>query len=484
MVIAMKKTHTYTLPSAKEARKRFRGKTPYVDFAQRENLGNIGRGRTYLLSTYGCQGNEADSETIRGILEELGFESTDDERRADLILLNTCAVRESAENRVFGELGRLKQYKRTNPDLILGVAGCMPQDESVTDRILKRYPYVDLVFGTHNIHRLPELLEDAILNKERVIEVLSEEGRLVENLPKRRFHSAKAYVNIMFGCDEFCTYCIVPYTRGRERSRDPGYIIEEIRDLKEAGYQEVTLLGQNVNAYGRDFQTRKYSFADLLEDIAALKIPRLRFTTSHPNDFDDATIAAIARHENIMPHVHLPVQSGSDRILKRMNRKYTKESFLSLTTRLRRAVPSISLTTDIIVGFPGEREEDFQETLDLFEKAGFEGAFTFVFSPRRGTPAASYADETSKEEKKERLMRLNEYVNAAYLKGHERFEGEDVSVLVDGPSKQDEGMLSGYTPHHKLVHFPGDASLVGRIVTVRINEVRSFFMKGEHLEDT
>jgi tRNA-2-methylthio-N6-dimethylallyladenosine synthase len=354
----------------------------------------------------------------------------------------------------------------------------MPQEERVVELILKKYPYIDLVFGTHNIYRLGEFLYNAYFNKERVIEVLSEEGNIIEGMPSKRDHDRKAWVNIMFGCDEFCTYCIVPYTRGTERSRLPEDIIEEVRGLSEQGYQEVTLLGQNVNAYGKDLTSISYTFADLLLDLNKINIPRIRFTTSHPRDLDDRTIEAMAKGGNIMPHLHLPVQSGSNTILKRMNRKYTKESYLEKIKKLRELIPDISLTTDIIVGFPGETEEDFLETLDLVRKAGFEGAFTFVFSPREGTPAATYEDDIDYEIKKKRLYTLNSLINEGYLLGNKRFEGKTCKVLVDGVSQKNPKLLSGYTEHYKLVNFPGDKDLIGKIVDVKIEKAYTWHLKG------
>jgi tRNA-2-methylthio-N6-dimethylallyladenosine synthase len=307
--------------------------------------------------------------------------------------------------------------------------------------------------------------------------VFSEEGKIVEGIPTKRAHDRKAWVNIMYGCDEFCTYCIVPYTRGRERSRNPEDILNEVRELAEQGYQEVTLLGQNVNAYGKDLE-RDYSFADLLNDLRGIPIPRVRFTTSHPHDLDDATIYALGRGGNLMPHLHLPVQSGSDRILKKMNRKYTAAEYLEKIRKLREHVPGISITTDIIVGFPGETEEDFQATLDLLRKAEFEGAFTFIFSPREGTPAAKYQDDLDPAVKKERLLTLNELVNEGYLRGNKRFEGKIVKVLVDGPSDKDPGLLTGYTEHNKLVNFPGSKDLIGKIVDVKIEKAYTWHLRG------
>jgi len=470
----------FVKPSIKDARKRKHKETPVINFDEHFNIKGLGKGKHYHIETYGCQGNEADTETIRGILEALEFTWTDKLEDADMIILNTCAIRENAENRVFGELGRLKKYKRNNPDLILGVAGCMSQEEDVVERILKKVQHVDLVFGTHNIYKLPEYLETVILSKERVIEVFSEEGSIVENMPKIREHTKKAWVNIMFGCDEFCTYCIVPYTRGKERSRDPQNIIQEVQELVENGYQEVTLLGQNVNSYGRDFLDRDYTFGDLLEDLSKLAIPRIRFTTSHPKDFDVKTIQMIAQKNNLMPYIHLPVQSGSTEVLKRMNRKYTKESYLKLVEQIYQYIPDASITTDIIVGFPGETREQFEATLDLVKQCKFEGAYTFIYSAREGTPAALYEDNIDASEKKARLLELNKVVNDGYLIGNQRFEGTIQKVLVDGESKHDPNVLAGYTEHNKLVNFVGDKSLIGEIVEVKITTARTWHLQGEY----
>ena len=475
-------SHYFTRPSAQAARKRKTTTTPIIDFEAHINVRHLGVGKKYLIQTYGCQGNEADTENMRGILEQMGFEATTQETEADLIILNTCAIRENAENRVFGEIGRLKQYKKHHPDLILAVAGCMPQDESVVDRLLKNYPYVDIIFGTHNMHQLPYYLETAIHGKERVVEVYSIEGSIIENIPKRRENKIKAWVHIMFGCDEFCTYCIVPYTRGKERSRQPEAILDEVRQLANEGYQEVTLLGQNVNAYGRDFTDKDYTFANLLDDLRGTDMPRVRFMTSHPRDFDQATVDVLAKGGNLMPHIHLPVQSGSNKVLKKMNRKYTVETYLALVDAIYQAIPQASLTTDIIVGFPGETEEDFQATLEMVKRCRFEGAFTFIFSARANTPAANYSDETPMEEKKARLKRLNECINAGYLAGHQRFDGHTVEVLVDGESKHDDTVLAGYTQHNKLVNFKGPKSLIGARVPVNITEAKTWFLKGVYDE--
>ena len=321
------------------------------------------------------------------------------------------------------------------------------------------------------------------MGKERVIEVWSQEGEIIENMPRTRQGSIKAWVNIMYGCDEFCTYCIVPYTRGKERSRLPEDIIAEIQHLAAEGYQEVTLLGQNVNAYGKDFKDREYTFGDLLNDLNKIDVPRIRFTTSHPRDFDEKTIAALAKRGNLVEHIHLPVQSGNNEVLKRMNRKYTREMYLQLVRDLKAAIPGVSITTDIIVGFPGETEEQFQDTLSLVEEVGYEGAFTFIFSPREGTPAARMEDNVSEADKKDRLNRLNEAINRGFRAGNKRFEGQIVDVLVEGTSKNDDTMLAGYTRHNKLVNFKGDASKIGQIVNVKITEAKTWHLAGEMVND-
>ncbi len=475
------KISKFIVPSLKDARKRLTKNTNHIHFKLDEKYLGIGDGKFYHLKTYGCQGNLADSEKISGILESVGYKKTDSDEKADLIIFNTCAIRENAENRVFGELGRIKSLKKSNPQLIMGLCGCMAQEEKVVDLIKKKYPQVDIVFGTHNIHNLPEYLENCYSNQGRVFEVYSIEGDIVEDVPVRRDHNKKAWVNIMYGCDEFCTYCIVPYTRGKERSRLPEDIIKEVEQLANEGYIEITLLGQNVNAYGKDFTDRNYTFADLLKDLNNTNIKRIRFTTSHPRDLDDATIEAMARGGNIMPHLHLPVQSGSNEILKKMNRKYTKEEYLEKIEKLKKAIPGISITTDIIVAFPGESEEDFNETLDLVRKAAFEGAYTFIFSPREGTPAAKLEDNLSKEVKKERLLTLNKLINEGYAKGNKRFEGEIVEVLVEGFSDKKD-TLTGYTPNNKLVNFVGKEELIGTLVNVKIEKAFSWHLRGKLVE--
>lgn len=435
-------------------------------------------GKTYHIITYGCQANERDTETLNGILELLGYQVSDDVETADLILLNTCAIRENAEQKVFGKIGEIKRLKRENPNLIFGMCGCMAQEEVIVNEILAKYPHVDLVFGTHNINNLPTLLMEALQSKETIVDVLSQEGDVFENLPTRRNNKIKAWVNIMYGCDKFCTYCIVPYTRGRERSRLMENILSEVRELKEAGYQEITLLGQNVNAYGKDL-TNDDNFAKLLEECAKIGIPRIRFMTSHPWDFTDEMIDVIAKYDNIMPFIHLPVQSGNNEILKIMNRQYTREEYLVLYDKIKAKKTNVSFSTDIIVGFPNETEAQFEETLSLASHCQYDNAFTFVYSPRKGTPAARMKDNVPLKEKQERLQRLNEVVNEYMQKQNERFAEAIVEVLVDGPSKKNSSILAGYTPHNKLVNFAGNSSLIGKIVKVKITEVKTWSLNGE-----
>ncbi|MFA5542346.1 MAG: tRNA (N6-isopentenyl adenosine(37)-C2)-methylthiotransferase MiaB [Bacilli bacterium] len=468
----------YFAPSIKDARKRLQKTTNTIAYNLDEELIGIGIDKTYSIKTYGCQGNLADSEKIAGIMEELGYTLSDDENDADVIFFNTCAIRDNAEQRVFGELGRIKSIKTERPNSLIVLCGCMPQEEATVEKVRKTYDQVDIMFGTHNIHKLPEYLKEAYLTKEKIIEVMSFEGDIIENVPMKRAHNVKAWVNIMYGCDEFCTYCIVPYTRGKERSRSPEDIIREVKDLANKGYMEVTLLGQNVNAYGKDFTDSNYSFADLLNDLNKVDIPRIRFTTSHPRDLDTATILAMAKGGNIMPHLHLPVQSGSNTVLKRMNRKYTKESYIDKINELKKHVPDISITTDIIVGFPGETDDDFEETLNLVKEVDYEGAFTFIFSPREGTPASKFEDNTPNDVKKQRLQTLNKLVNEGYAKGNKRFEGRVVEVLVDGVSSKNEAILTGYTSHNKVVNFEGTKNLIGKIVEVKIEKAYSWHLKG------
>ncbi len=469
-------------PNLRDARKRSKGHAKTIEYIADKDIKDLGVGKKYLIQTHGCQANEADTEVIRGMLEAQGFEKTNKIEDTDLILINTCAIREKAENKVFGELGRLKSFKRINPNLIIAVAGCMPQEEATVERILSTYKHVDIVFGTHNISKFLNYLYFVMKEHKKMIEVFSEQGSIIEHLPQARDHRFKAWVNIMYGCDEFCTYCIVPYTRGKERSRSKEYIIDEVKELIAKGYKEITLLGQNVNSYGLDFEDNSYSFADLLEELSDFPIERIKFTTSHPKDLSDEAIDVVSRKPNLMPFIHLPVQSGSNPVLKKMNRKYTKEQYLDLVGRIYKKIPNVSLTTDIIVGFPTETEADFQETLDLVRKAKFEGAYTFTYSRRTGTPAASYESDITEAMAKDRLHRLNDLVNEGYARGNKRFENEIVKVLVEGHSKTKSDVLSGYTENNKLVNFKGSDSLIGQIVKVKIIKSKTWSLDGELLD--
>ncbi|MEX2462307.1 MAG: tRNA (N6-isopentenyl adenosine(37)-C2)-methylthiotransferase MiaB [Paenibacillaceae bacterium] len=450
----------------------------HYDFAIPEELLNLGKGKFYQIMTYGCQMNEHDTETMMGIFETMGYQRTEDKLVADVILLNTCAVRENAEDKVFGELGHLKALKLQNPFLILGVCGCMSQEEAVVSRIMQKHPFVDLIFGTHNIHRLPHLLEEAYMCKEMVIEVWSKEGDIIENLPKKR-DGIKAWVNIMYGCDKFCTYCIVPYTRGKERSRRPEDVIAEVRDLARQGFKEIMLLGQNVNAYGKDFIDLTYTFATLMNDIRQIDIPRVRFTTSHPRDFDDDLIEVLSKRGNLMEHIHLPVQSGSTEVLKRMSRKYSREDYIILVAKIKKAIPDVVLTTDIIVGFPGETEEQFAETISLVNEIGFDFAFTYNYSPRSGTPAFEMEDNIPELVKKARLQRLNNAMNELSKRSNEKLRGQVVEVMVEGESKNNPDVLAGRTRTNKLVHFIGSKDLIGKEVAVKVTEAQTWIIKGE-----
>jgi tRNA-2-methylthio-N6-dimethylallyladenosine synthase len=473
----------YTAPSLKDAKRRGKEEVQYhKDFKIDEKFQGMGTGRKFLIRTYGCQMNEHDTEVMAGIFIQLGYEPTDDVKEANVILMNTCAIRENAENRVFGELGHLKPLKRENPDLLIGVCGCMSQEEAVVKKILKTYDQVDMIFGTHNIHRLPEILNEAYLSKEMVVEVWSKEGDIIENLPKVRKGHTKAWVNIMYGCDKFCTYCIVPYTRGKERSRLPEDIIQEVRSLAAQGYKEITLLGQNVNAYGKDFENRNYRLGNLMDDLRLIDIPRIRFTTSHPRDFDDHLIEVLAKKGNLVEHIHLPVQSGSSDMLKIMARKYTRESYLELVQKIRKAMPDVALTTDIIVGFPNETEEQFEETLSLYKEVGFEMAYTYVYSPREGTPAAKMKDNVPLEVKKDRLQRLNKVVNEYCAEALKKYDGQIVEVLVEGESKKNPEVLAGYTRKNKLVNFVAPKEVIGELVKVKITDTKTWSLQGEFIE--
>lgn len=478
------KNDKFVLPNLKIAQQRTMTKSNIEKelFNIPQEVLNLGINRSFYLRTYGCQANERDGETIAGILERLNFTQVDTPDEADLIILNTCAVRKNAEDKVLGELGSLKRLKKTNPDLMFVMCGCMAQEEEIISIILEKYPHVDLVFGTHNIHRLPQLLYQAMMNKERTIEVFSKEGDVIENLPVKRFGTHKAWVNIMYGCDKFCTYCIVPYTRGKERSRILDDIIDEIRELQRDGFKEVTLLGQNVNSYGKDLKA-DYDFASLLLEVAALGIERIRFTTSHPWDFSDAMIDVIAKYDNIMPFIHLPIQSGDNEMLKIMGRRYSVEEYKELYDKLKAKVKNCAFSTDIIVGFPNESEEQFQRTLDIVDYCQFDNAFTFIYSPREGTPAAKMEDNVAMEVKQDRLNRLMEKTNMYARKQNLKYVGKICNVLVDGPSKKNKEVYSGYTQQNKLVNFTTSKKLQpGDIVEVKILEAKTWSLRGEEVK--
>ena len=466
------------LPDFKEARTRDIRDYKTVEFKLDESIKNKYKGMTFHVKTYGCQMNEHDSENIKALLKSIGFEEVEDYEKADLVLLNTCSIRENAHNKAFGMLGRLKHLKEERPELLIGLCGCMAQEVSVVEEILKDYKFVNFVFGTHNMHELPNIIDKAIVENKQQIEVLSRESDLVEGLPVIRANNYKAYVNIIYGCNKFCTYCIVPYTRGRERSRQKEDILKEVEELVKDGYKEVTLLGQNVNAYGKDLYD-DYNLANLLEDVAKMGIPRVRFTTSHPWDFTDEMVEVIAKYPNIMPHVHLPVQSGSSKVLKLMGRRYTRESYLELFDKIKNTVPGVAISTDIIVGFPGESEEDFLETLSLVEYCKYDNAFTFIFSTRKGTPAEKLKDDTPLKEKEDRLQRLNEVVNKYFLENNKKLEGETLQVLVEGISSK-KGMYYGYSETNKLINFSSDKDLeIGSIVPVKITASKTWSLDGE-----
>lgn len=473
----------YILPNLKQAKVRTPSQTKFVldEYEIPEIAKNLGVGKKYFVRTYGCAANERDGETMGGLLEMMGYTKADDQMEADVILMNTCAIRQNAEEKVLGQLGALKLLKRTNPDLIFGVCGCMAQEEATVDLILKKYPQVDLIFGTHNIHRLPQLLANAILSKEKTVEVFSNQGEVIEHLPVSRNGKFKAFVNIMYGCDKFCTYCIVPYTRGKQRSRRVEDILEECNELVAQGYKEITLLGQNVNAYGKDLEN-PLTFAYLLEQVALTGIPRIRFSTSHPWDFEDAMIDVIAKYDNIMPAIHLPVQSGNSDVLKLMGRRYTREHYLTLVEKIKTKIPDVTFSTDIIVGFPNETEEQFLDTLSLVEQCQYDLAYTFVYSPRVGTPAASMEDNIPLEEKQARLQRLNERITYYSHLNNEKYQDQVVEVLVDGKSKKNDEVWSGYTRHNKLVNFTGNNIKPGDIVNVKITQVKSYSLDGIAIE--
>jgi len=468
------------MPNLKEARKRTTKEVQTKNYKINDENKKVLKDKTFFLKTYGCQMNEHDSENMKGLLKELGMKEVKDFEDADLIMLNTCSIRENAHNKVFGMLGRIKHLKQTKKDIVVGITGCMTQEEVVANEIKEKYKWMDFVLGTHNIHKLGDVVASSFKERHLTIEAPSIEGDIIESMPVERENKYKAYVNIMYGCDKFCTYCIVPYTRGKQRSRNKDDIIKEVKELKEQGYKEVTLLGQNVNAYGKDLNTN-YNMANLLEDIAKTNIERVRFMTSHPWDFTDEMIDIIAKYPNIMPSIHLPVQSGNTNILKLMGRRYTKEEYLTLFNKLKDKIKNVSISTDIIVGFPNETKEQFEDTIDLVNKCKFDLAYTFIFSKRVGTPAEKMKDEITLEEKEQRLYRLNDLINKYALENNKKLENQTVKVLVEAPSDK-EGYLMGYTDTNKLVNLKGPETILGQIVNVKINEAKTWSLNGEYVK--
>lgn len=458
----------------------------YIEMEKIENetyLKKTGKRKKVMITTYGCQMNEHDSEILLGMLERMEYIETNDVHEADLIIYNTCCVRENAELKVYGNLGHLKHMKEKNKDMRIVVCGCMMQQPHVVEEIKKKYAHVDLVFGTHNLHKFPQLLVNSNKSKKMIVDVWDEEGHIVEGLPSSRKYGLKAFVNIIYGCNNFCTYCIVPYTRGRERSRKSSDIVDEIKELVLNGTKEVTLLGQNVNSYGKTLD-EDIDFAGLLYKVNEIEgLERIRFMTSHPKDLSYRLIEAMRDCDKVCEHAHLPVQAGSTRLLKKMNRNYTKEKYLETVYALKKEIPDVSITTDFIVGFPGETEEDFEETLDLVRKVEYDTAFTFLYSIREGTPAAKYTDQVPDNVKHARFDRLVDTLNDIIAEKNSKLKGSILEVLVEGTSKTDENKFMGRTRTSKLVNFTGPKDCIGKLVKVKITEPRTFSLNGEFIEE-
>ncbi len=442
----------------------------------------LGRPLYFYSLAMGCQMNAHDSEKLEGMLSEMGYERTEEEKEADFIIYNTCCVRENAELKVYGKLGWLKHYKETkNPNAIIALCGCMMQQETVLATLRQKYRHVDIVFGTFNLYKLPELVATCMETGETVYDIWQEHQEVVEDLPAIRHFPYKASVNIMFGCNNFCSYCIVPYVRGRERSRTPEDILAEVRKLAADGVKEVMLLGQNVNSYGKNLEN-PVSFAELLRMVNEVEgIERIRFMTSHPKDLSDELIKAMAECDKVCKYLHLPVQSGSDEILKRMNRHYTKESYMELVRKAREAMPGITLSTDIIVGFPGETEEDFQETLDVIRQSRYSTAFTFIYSKRTGTPAATMENQVPEDVVKDRFDRMLDVLNPIVHEVHQEQVGKVMTVFAEETSKQDKSILTGRADNNMLVHFPGTEDLIGQMISVKIIDNKTFYLIGERI---
>ena len=442
-----------------------------------------GHTRRALTETYGCQQNENDTERIRGMLKEAGFEFTDESKKADVVIYNTCAVRENAEQKVFGRLGLLKPIKERRRNMVIGVCGCMVQQEHITEKIKKSHEHVDLVFGTHALYKMPELLWKAINSKKTVIDIEDSKGAIAEDIPIMREDAKKAWVSVMYGCNNFCTYCIVPYVRGRERSRTPEAVIAEVKELVAAGCSEISLLGQNVNSYGKDLDI-DIDFADLMRTVNDIEgVERIRFMTSHPKDLSDKLIETMAECDKVCKQLHLPFQAGSNKILKQMNRGYTKEEYLEKIAKVKKAIPNISLSTDVIVGFPTETNEDFEETLDVLRKVEYDNIFSFIYSRREGTPAAKLDFVLTDKEIHKNFDRLLEVQNAISLKKNKEYVGRIERILVDGASKTNPDVLAGRCDSSKIVNFKGDESLIGKYIDVRITEAHTWSLNGELVKE-
>lgn len=450
------------------------------DYVKRKSA-ELGRPMTFFTQTFGCQMNARDSEKLVGILERIGYVETDTED-ADFVIYNTCTVRENANNKVYGRLGILQNYKKKNPHMLIGLCGCMMQETVVVEKLKESYRFVDLIFGTHNIYKFAELIVTAMESDSMTIDIWKDTDQIVEDLPVERKYSFKSGVNIMFGCNNFCSYCIVPYVRGRERSREPKEIIREIEQLVADGVVEVMLLGQNVNSYGKNLK-EPVTFAQLLEEVEKIEgLERIRFMTSHPKDLSDELIEVMGRSKKICKHLHLPLQSGSSRILKIMNRRYDKEHYLELVDKIRAAVPDIALTTDIIVGFPGETEEDFEETMDVVRKVRYDSAFTFIYSKRTGTPAASMEEQVPEDVIKARFDRLLKEVQKISAEKAGALTGQTLPVLIEEQNEQDASLVTGRLSNNSVVHLPGTADMIGKILDVKLTECRGFYYLGERAD--
>ncbi len=457
-----------------ERQKQFRekAKLQVADLSAR-----LGRKPTCHVSTFGCQMNARDSEKLLGVLLEAGFEEIESED-ADFVIFNTCTVRDNADQRVFGRLGRISHFKKKNHDMKVAICGCMMQEQGNVDKVRGSYPFVDLIFGTHNLYRFPEYLSECLTSDHRIVDIWDGTQNIVEDLPVERKYSYKSGINISFGCNNFCSYCIVPYVRGRERSREPIEIIREIEHLVADGVVEIMLLGQNVNSYGKDLE-EKVTFAQLLDSIAQIKgLRRIRFMTPHPKDISEELMEVIAAHKNIARHVHFPLQSGSDAVLKRMNRRYTKEQYIERAQMIRDKIPDVAITTDIIVGFPGETPEDVNDTVDVVNRVGFDNAYTFIYSKRRGTPAAQMPDQVPEEIVKEGFDRVLTAVQQNARKRASQLEGRIMEGLVEEVNAQKEGYVTARLSNNMLVHIPGDSSMIGKFYPVKLEECHGFYYFG------